>query len=120
MHAVLTRLKAAPGKLDEVKAMAADLIMPAYVENTARGAYILESCGGAELIPIVLYATYAEAEAIELGETIGKLRGGWQPLLAEAPCVEMFEVLVGTTASAPGRPLSGDILTLLSDLSRAL
>lgn len=120
MHAVLTRLKAAPGKFDEVKAIAADLIMPAYVEDAARGAYILERCGGAELVTIVLYGTYAEAEAIEAGEAMGRLRDGWQSLLAEAPCVEMFEVLVGTTASAPGRPLSGDILALLSDLSRAL
>jgi hypothetical protein len=120
MHAVLTRLKAAPGKLNEVKALAANLITPAYVEHAARGAYILASCDCDELLVLVLYATRAEADDIESSEAIRSLRGCWQDLLVGPPTSEAFDVLVATTGSAPGPPLSGDILTLLADLTRAL
>lgn len=120
MHAVLTRLKAESGKIDQVKALAADLIMPSYVENAARGAYILASCDQDELLVLVLYTTRAEAEAIEGGEAMRSLRDNWQSLLSCPPTTESFEVLVGTTKSAPRPPLSGDTLAFLSDLSRSL
>ena len=120
MHAVLTRLKALPGELAQVKALAADLIMPAYVENAARGAYILGSCHCDEVVVLVLYATQAEAELIECGEAMRSLRDNWQLVLAAPPTSEAFEVLVATTSSAPDQPLGGDILAYLSDLTRAL
>ncbi|MDQ5825640.1 MAG: hypothetical protein M3441_15720 [Chloroflexota bacterium] len=120
MHAVLTRLSAAPGRFDEVKALAADLVMPAYVEHTARGAYILASCERAQVLVVVLYATQAEADSIESGEALRALRENYQHLLACAPTAEAFEVLAGTTGSAPGPPLNSDILSFLSEISRTL
>lgn len=120
MHAVLTRLKALPGELDHVKALAADLIMPAYVENAARGAFILTSCHCDEVLVLVLYATQAEAEMIECGEAMRSLRDNWQLVLAAPPTSEAFEVLAGMTGGAPGQHLGGDILAFLSDLTRSL
>ena len=120
MHAVLTRLTAAPGRLDEVKALAADLTMPAYVENTARGAYVLANCDRAEILVLVLYATRAEAESIESHETLRSLRAERRYLLLCDPTTEAFEVLAGTLGSAPGQPLSGDVLAFLSEINRAL
>ncbi|HET6314629.1 MAG TPA: hypothetical protein VFH60_12410 [Chloroflexia bacterium] len=120
MHAVLTRLKALPGEMDRVKALAADLTMPAYVENAARGAFILASCHCDEVLVLVLYATQPEAEMIECGEALRFLRDNWQLVLAEPPTSEAFEVLAGMTGGAPGKPLSGDIRAFLSDLTRSL
>ncbi|MEA2573488.1 MAG: hypothetical protein QOH93_786 [Chloroflexia bacterium] len=120
MHAVLTRLAAAPGKFDEVKALAAGLIMPAYVENAARGAYILANCERAEVLVLVLYATQAEADCVESGEALRSLRDNCRHLLVCGPTTEAFEVLVATTSSAPGPALSVDILAYLSQVSRAL
>ncbi|MDQ3707133.1 MAG: hypothetical protein M3437_18290 [Chloroflexota bacterium] len=120
MHAVLTRLSAAPGRFDEVKALAADLVMPAYVEHAARGAYMLASCERAEVLVVVLYATRAEADSVESGEALQALHEGCRHLLACAPTSEAFEVLAGTTGRAPGSPLNGDILSFLSEISRTL
>jgi hypothetical protein len=120
MYAVLTRLTAEPGKLDEVKALAAHFIMPAYVENAATGAYILASCDRPEVLVIVLYATQAEVECIESGEALRSLRDDNRLLLTSAPTIEVFEVLVGTTGSAPGPALNENVLAFLSDISRAL
>ncbi len=120
MHAVLTRLAAAPGKLDEVKALAADLIMPAYVEHAARGAYILVSCHRAEVLVLVLYATQSEANSIEAAEALTSLRDNRAHLLACAPVSESFEVLAGTAGSAPGPAMNADILAFLSEISRSL
>ncbi len=120
MHAVLTRLTSAPGKFGEVKSLAANLIMPAYVEKAACGAYILANSECDEVLVLVLYASRAEADAIEGGETMRSLRDKWQLLLSRPPTTESFEVLVGTTGSAPGPPLGGDILSFLSDVTRSL
>ncbi len=120
MHAVLTRLTAAPGRFEEVKALAANLIMPAYVENAARGAYILASCERDEVVVVVVYATKAEAECVEGGAALRSLREGCRPLLVCGLTTEAFEVLVGTTGSAPGTPLSSDLLSFLSHVSRSL
>ena len=120
MHAVLTRLKSVPGEIEQVKALAANLIMPAYVENAARGAFILGSRHCDEVLVLVLYATQAEAEMVECGEAMRSLRDNWQLVLAAPPTSEAFEVLAATTASAPGPPLSGDVLAFLSDLTRSL
>jgi hypothetical protein len=120
MHAVLTRLTAVPGRFDEVKALAADLVMPAYVEHAARGAYILASCERAEVLVLVLYATQTEAESIESGQALRALREDYRHLLSCAPTTEAFQLLVGTTGSAPGPPLNGDILSFLAEISRTL
>ncbi len=120
MHVVLTRLTAAQGRFDEVKALAADLIMPAYVDNVARGAYILADCDRSAVMVIVLYASRAEADCIESGEALRSLRDNSRHLLACGPIIESFEVLAGTTAGAPGPPLNGDILSFLSEVSRSL
>ncbi|HEX8599820.1 MAG TPA: hypothetical protein VF952_15060 [Chloroflexia bacterium] len=120
MHAVIIRLTAAPGRFDDVKALAADLVMPAYVERTARGAYILTNCERAEVLVLVLYATQAEADSIESGEVLRSLRKNCLDLLACGPTTEAFEVLVGTMSSAPGSSLNGDLLAFLSEISRTL
>jgi hypothetical protein len=120
MHAVLTRLKSAPGKVDDVKSLAADLIMPAYVAKAARGAYIFASGECDEVLVLVLYASRAEADAIEGGDAMRSLRDNWQLLLSRPPTTESFEVLAGATGSAPARPLGGDILSFLSDVTRSL
>lgn len=120
MHAVLTRLLAAPGRFDEVKALAADLVMPAYVEHSARGAYIFAGSQRAEVLVLVLYATQAEADSTESGEALPGLRENYRHLLTCSPIIEAFEVLASTMGSAPGPPLSGDVLSFLSEISRSL
>ena len=120
MHAVLTKLKVVPGHLEGAQELAGSLIMPAYVENGARGAFVLASCDRTELVVLVLYRTRSEAETVESSEQVRAIRCNWDTCLLEPPVAQHLDVLLGTTSTAPTQELSSDIMSVLAELTRAL
>lgn len=120
MHAVLTRLKVISGHLEEAQELAGSLIMPAYVENGARGAFVLAACDRTELVVLVLYRTRSEAEMIDASEQVKAIRCHWDSCLLEPPVTRHFDALLGTTSTAPAQELSGDVVAMLTELTRAL
>lgn len=120
MYAAITTLRFAPGKAEAASEMFGSLVMPAYAERAARGAWIFTRPEDSSAIVIVLYETRSEAEAADEQEAFAQVMASDCGILAEPPRREVYYVTMGTTSKAPSQPLSSDILSLLAEVSRAL
>lgn len=124
MYAAITTLKFQPGSAEDASELLSSLVMPAYAERMARGAWIFTRPEECSAIVIVMYDCKETAEAgLEKAAVDEVLTCD---MLAQPLRREVFHVAMGTMSSAPPAaapslaPLSGDILSLLAEVSRAL
>src|SRR5438477_8549419 len=117
MYAAITLLKFLPGDATRSAELFGSLVMPAYAERVARGAWIFSRPEDNGAIVIVLYDTREEAEAEEEKKAVEETLAAHCTMLAEPHRREVYHVAMGTVAGAPLSPLSGDILSLLAEVS---
>ena len=129
MYAAITSLKFHPGKAEAAVELFGSLVMPAYAQHVARGAWIFTRPEDNRAIAIVLYNTKEAAEAGVEKQAVMEVMNAHGDLLAEPPRREVFHVAMGTVSGAPDPaspssdglpPLGNDILSLLADVSRSL
>ena len=127
MYAAITLLKFAPGETsgqgEAAGEIFASLVMPAYAEQVARGAWIFTRPDEGRAIVIVLYESLEAAEVGEEKRALEEVMEAHGSVLAEPPRREVYCVAMGTVTGSPSSalaPLSGDILSLIEDVSRSL
>lgn len=128
MYAAITHLTFQPGRTEEASELFGSMVMPAYAEGVARGAWIFTHAEDNRAIVIVLYSTREEAEVAKEQEAMDEVLKAKGDLLSESPRREVFFVAMGASAATHAnepscsslQPLSGDILSLLAEVSRSL
>jgi hypothetical protein len=122
MYAAITLLKFLPGAGEDALDLMGSLVMPAYVERIARGTWIFRQPEDGRAMVIVLYDTREAAEAGVEQKAVEEAMANHDNMLSEPPHRDVYEVAMGTLSHAPDQlqPLSGDILSLLAEVSRSL
>ena len=129
MYAAITNLKLLPGNTENAAELFASLVMPGYAEGVSRGAWVFTNAEDNRAMAVVLYETREAAEAREEKKAFEQAIEANCIMLAEPPRRDVFFVAMGTMAGAPAParicepslpPLSGDIMSLLAEVSRAL
>ncbi len=123
MYAAITQLKFLPGKAEAAADLFGSLVMPAYAEGVARGAWIFTHAEDDCAIVIVLYDNREVAEAEGEKKAVEQVMQAHCNLLAEPLRRKVYYVAMGTVSGSPGPSLpalSGDILSLLDEVSRSL
>ncbi|MDQ3930486.1 MAG: hypothetical protein M3328_15250 [Chloroflexota bacterium] len=123
MFAAITLLKLLPGRAEGAAELFGSLVMPAYAERSARGAWIFTHPEDNRAMVIVMYDTREAAEAREEKDAVEAVMEAHCDTLAEPPRREVFYVAMGTMSGPPPpalAPLSGDILSLLAEVSSSL
>jgi hypothetical protein len=125
MYAAITLLKFLPGKAEDSADLFGDIIMPAYTEHVSRGAWIFTRPEDDRAVVIVLYESREAADAGGEKKAVEQMMQAHGDLLAQPPHRDVYKVAMGTVTGAPATssdlaPLSGDILSLLAEVSRSL
>jgi hypothetical protein len=120
MYAAITQLRVLPGMFEEAQELFGSLVMPAYAERAARGAWIFSRAEEGAAIVVVLYETQQDAECGAEARLLDEMAERWAHALAEPPSRKVWQVTLAATTGAPLCKLSGDILQLLSQVTRAL
>ena len=125
MYAAITLLKFLPGKAQEGADLFGDLVMPAYAEHVSRGSWVFSRPENNRAVVIVLYDSRQAADAGGEKRAVEQLMQTHGELFAEPPSRDIYHVLMGAVSNTPTEepclaPLSGDILSLLEEVSRSL
>src|SRR5438309_7293754 len=85
MYAAITTVNFLPGKAEAGSELFGSLVMPAYAEHVARGAWIFTHPEDNRAIAIVLYDSREAAEAGEEKEAVEQVMQAHCNMLAEPP-----------------------------------